>query len=197
MRLSIIREEILNNVPKYRADPNDLYINIRSGDIFINAIHGDYSQPPLCFYQKIINENNYNNIYILSNGHENPVVDALLKLYSKIIYIHGTVEDDISVLINAYNLVMPVSTFPITLIVLNNNLRKLYFYEIIYYSLQKGNYIIHKMEPSIKYKTIMQRKWKNSNEQLDLMINETCINSSLISYSAKDNVYIFRDEIFY
>ena len=197
MRLSIIREEVLNNVPKYISYPNDLYINIRSGDIFIDKIHPYYSQPPLCFYQKIINDNNYNNIYLLSNGHENPVVNALLKIYPKIIYIHGPVEKDISVLINAYNLVMPISTFPIAIITLNNNLKNLYIYEIINYSFQKGNYIIHKMKPSIKYEKIMKRKWKNTRDQLDLMIKEECFNSSLKSYSAKNSIFIFRNEIIY
>jgi len=75
IRLKIIREEVLNNIPIYNANQKDLYINIRSGDIFINTINKIYSQPPLCFYQKIINENNYSNIFIISNGHENPVVD--------------------------------------------------------------------------------------------------------------------------
>ena len=46
----------------------------------MNAINTNYAQPPLCFYKKIINENNYENIYLISNGHENPVVDRLLKL---------------------------------------------------------------------------------------------------------------------
>ena len=84
--LRLIRDEVLNNIPKYKANPDDLYINIRSGDIFTNQIHPLYSQPPLCFYQKIINENiyKYKNIYILSNGHENPIVDELLKIYQKI-----------------------------------------------------------------------------------------------------------------
>ena len=94
MRLWIIREEVLNNIPKYVANQNDLYINIRSGDIFVNAINRNYAQPPLCFYQNIIDKNNYDNIFILSNGHENPVVDELLKLYNTIKYIHGSVEDD-------------------------------------------------------------------------------------------------------
>ena len=84
MRLKIIRDEVLHNVPKYNANPNDLYINIRSGDVFIKTINRMYSQPPLCFYRKIIDENRYNNIFILSNGHENPVVDKLLDLYPKI-----------------------------------------------------------------------------------------------------------------
>ena len=81
---------ILNNIPSYNAGFNDLYINIRSGDVFLNVIDRYYSQPPLCFYQKIINENKNNRISLLSNGHENPVVDELLKQYPKINYIHGS-----------------------------------------------------------------------------------------------------------
>ena len=126
MRLSIIRNEVLNNIPKYKANANDLYINIRSGDIFLNAINPHYSQPPLCFYKKIINNNKFNKIFLLSNGHENPVVDELLKSYKEIKFIHGSVEFDISIIVNAYNFVMPVSTFPHTLINLNYNLKNLY-----------------------------------------------------------------------
>lgn len=75
---------IINNIPIYIVYPNDLYINIRRGDIFIKAIHPYYFQPPLCFFQKIITENKYDNIFLLSNGHENPFVDSLLKLYHKL-----------------------------------------------------------------------------------------------------------------
>ena len=176
-RLKIIRDEVLNNIPKYNTNINDLYIHIRSGDIFINRINRIYSQPPLCFYQKIINDNNYNGIYILSNGHENPVVDELIKLYPHIKYIHGSIEFDISVLVNAYNLVMPISTFTFTLINLNNNLMKLYFYNLLEIATKNVNYTIYKMNPSDKYKKIMERKWRKSKEQLELMMNENCTNS--------------------
>jgi len=136
-----------------------------------------YSQPPLCFYLKIINDNNYNGIYILSNGHENPVVDELIKLYPHIKYIHGSIEFDISVLVNAYNLVMPISTFTFTLINLNNNLMVLYFYNLLEIATKNVNYTIYKMNPSDKYKKIMKRKWRKSKEQLELMMNENCTNS--------------------
>ena len=53
-RLYILREEIIKNLPKVDIKQNELIIKIRSGDIFVNCIHHDYAQPPLCFYQKII-----------------------------------------------------------------------------------------------------------------------------------------------
>ena len=167
MELGIIREEILNNIPKHKANQNDLYINIRSGDIFVNKINKKYSQPPLCFYQKIINENNFRKIYVVSNGRENPVVNELLNFYPKIKYFHGKIEEDISLIIYAFNLVMFVSTFTINLIWLNKNLKNLYIYEIINYNLNKVNYTIHKMKPSSKYAIMMKGKWKNTKEQLD------------------------------
>ena len=192
MRLRIIREEVLNNIPKYNISPDDLYINIRSGDIFVKAINNDYSQPPLCFYQKIINEKHYKNNYIVSNGHENPVVDKLLILFPEIKYIHDSVEGDISIIINAYNLVMSVSTFPWTLIRLNYNLKNLYIYdinELINYDLSSINSIIHLMKPSLYYENIMKRKWLKTAKQLELMIKENCSNINFTTiFPKKKNI---------
>ena len=181
MRLDIIREEVFKNLPKYNANPDDLYIHIRGGDIFMNDINPNYSQPPLCFYQKIINENEYNNYYILSIDHRNPVVDELLKLNISIRYIHGSLIEDISVIVNSYNIVLSVSTFSASLIRLNNNLKNVYIYEIINYKLKNINYTIHIMKPSSRYILIMKQKWKKTKEQLDLMLEEKCLNESLNS----------------
>lgn len=191
-RIGIIKKEVLNNIPKYISSPDDLYIHIRSGDIFVNIINKNYAQPPLCFYQKIINENNFNKIYIVSNGHENPVINKLLYLYQKIKYIHNSVERDISIIISAYNLVISVSTFIYTLINLNDNKQNLYIYKYDKYHLNNLNCVVHEMEASIKYKSIMFGKWNNTKEQLDLMLKEDCLKSNLtifISHShEKDKV---------
>ena len=181
-RIYIIKKEVLNNIPKYISSPDDLYIKIRSGDIFINCINKNYAQPPLCFYQKIINENNFRKIYIVSNGHENPVVNKLLYLYPKIKYVYNSVERDISIIINAYNLVMPVSTFAWTLINLNDNKKNLYIYKYDKYHLKNLNCVIHEMEASPKYKNIMFRKWNNTKEQLDLMLKEDCLKSNITTF---------------
>ena len=52
IELQVIKNELLNNIPKYKANPKDLIIKIRSGDIFIDHMEPNYSRPPLCFYQK-------------------------------------------------------------------------------------------------------------------------------------------------
>ena len=183
MRYKIIRDEVLSNIPNYIAYQNDLHIKMRSGDVFLNNINRMYSQPPLCFYQKIINTNNFSNIYILSNGRENPVINKLLEIYPRIIYMNVSLEYAISVIINAYNFVMPISTFPETLIHLNTNLKNLYIYELLRYNIERVNYIIHIMKPSPKYSQIMERKWKKTKEQLDLMINENCINITFQTFN--------------
>ena len=187
--LHTVKDEILNNLPEYKANPDDLYINIRSGDVFVNIIHGSYSQPPLCFYQKIIQENKFQNILLISNGKENPLVDVLLNLYPNIQYKHGTPIEDMAVLANVYNLVLPVSSFPYAIIRFNDNLKILFIYDIIIndelvnwyaedYYFKNMKFTIYKMKPSSKYKNIMKGKWKKSKIQLDLMIKEECINNS-------------------
>ena len=62
-------------------------------------------------------------IYIIANGKENPIIEKLLKFYKNIKYIHGTIEEDASMIISAKNLVLPVSSFPIELIKFNDNLK--------------------------------------------------------------------------
>ena len=142
-RLKIIRDEVISNIPKFKNTLDDLVINIRSGDVFVNIIHRGYGQPPLCFYQKIINDNKFKNIYLMSNGHENPTVNELLKIYPDIKFIHGTVEEDASVIIYAFNLVMPISTFTRTLVRLNNNLRKMFLYSLENYDFKDEKFTIY------------------------------------------------------
>ena len=66
IRINLLKDEILGNLPKVKAHPNDLYIHIRSGDIFSNSINPSYSQPPFCFYQEILYQFKFRKICIIS-----------------------------------------------------------------------------------------------------------------------------------
>ena len=190
IRIGVLKEEIKRNLPKVNINPNDLYIHIRSGNIFVDDFNPSYSQPPLCFYKKILNEFKFRNIYIISGDNNNPVIGKLLKKFPKIIFNLNSLEDDFSYLSNAYNLVSSVSTFLQTAIKLNDNLKNLWEYDIYrksekyvhlhpdIYKFPK-NYTLYRMKPSEIYKKEMFA-WKNEQNQLNLMIKEKCQNNFII-----------------
>ena len=127
-RINILKNEILNNIPKVKTNINDLYIYIRSGDIFNNP-NKFYSQPPLCFYVKIINNNKFNNIYIIAEDKNNRIIDELINKFPKIKYNKNILKIDIAYLIYAYNLVGGVSTF------INSYFKKenIFYFILFYY----------------------------------------------------------------
>ena len=187
-RFNLIKEEILNNLPKLKIHPDDLYIYIRSGDIFStykNSIT-TYSQPPLCFYQNILNNFNFRKVNIISEDKLNPVIPILLNNYSFIKYKKNNFKFDIAFLANSFNIVSAKSSFLISIIKLNGNLQFLWEYDFyklserylhLHYSIYSFsyNYTIYKMEPSLIYKKNLYI-WNNSNHQRQIMIKDKCIN---------------------
>ena len=56
VRIEIIKSEILKNLPQVNIKADELFIHIRSGDIFKYSIGKTLAQPPLCFYETILNK---------------------------------------------------------------------------------------------------------------------------------------------
>ena len=186
-RFSIFKNEILKNLPKTVTNINDLYIHMRGSDIFENSdpeYAPDYAQPPLCFYQKVIESRKFRKIYIISIDKQNPVINELIKNNKKIIYKQNKLEKDIAALAFAYNIVGSISSFLISIIKLNNNLKYLWEYDRyptslgiphLHHSLYnfKRKYTLFKMEPSDMYKNEMII-WQNTNDQIQIMLDDTC-----------------------
>ncbi len=184
IRISLFKDEVKRNLPSINTDRNDLYIHIRSGDIFKRRPNTVYAQPPLCFYQKILNNFFFKNIYIVSENRKNPIIELLTKEYHEIIFIDNYIETDAAILSNAYNIVGSMSSFLTTLVMINDNLIKyfdfdnyrlsekyLHFHHDIYNF--NRNYTLYEMKPSEDYRKEMF-VWRNSKRQIDLMINEKC-----------------------
>ncbi len=186
IRIDLLKNEIKKNLPKLNINPNDLYIHIRSGDIFKYKSNKNinYAQPPLCFYKNIINNFSFTKIFIVAQDKENPLIDILIKNFPYLIFTSNHLNEDLSILSSAYNIVASISSFLTTLIIINDNLNLLFEFDIYrlpekYLHLHHDiynyniNYSIYKMYPSLEYKNTIF-PWKNSKEQIEAMINEKC-----------------------
>jgi hypothetical protein len=120
IRIDFLKNEIKKNLPKLMIDERDLYIHIRSGDIFYYNSYKNinYAQPPLCFYISVINNFEFRKIFILSQDTLNPVIKKLINQFPKIIFENNKLETDIKILSNAYNLVGSMSSFLTTLLII-------------------------------------------------------------------------------
>jgi hypothetical protein len=159
---------------------------IRSGDIFsiIKRAIYSYAQPPLCFYENILNKFKFRLIHIISENNLNPVIPILLGKYSFIKFKKNNIKYDIAYLANSYNIVSGKSSFLISIIKLNDNLKFVWEYDLYklserYYHLHPSvysfsfNYTIYKMDTSSEYKKFMY-PWLNSRKQRKIMIKEKC-----------------------
>ena len=192
IRIDVIKNEIINNLPKIKTDPHDLYIHIRSGKIFGNSfIHSSYGQPPLCFYEKIINDYNFNKIYIIAQNKANIIINKLIYKYQNIIYKKNLLDEDIASLVYAYNIVGSISSFFVMNIKLNDNLKNVWEYDLyrlkekflhLHYHFFKfpNKFNIYTMMPSENYRKEMYY-WEKSESQIKLMLEEKCPNNFIIT----------------
>ena len=197
IKINLLRNEIIENLPKIKLSKKNLYIHIRSDDIFKYKKKYEHIQPPLCFYINVLNYFYFEKIYIISSDIGNPVISKLIKYSPNIIFKLNNLKKDISILINAYNLVSSTSSFFIGALQLNYNIRFLWDYNIynlriknivFHYDLYKfinRNIIIYRMEPSKRYRNIIFF-WKNNRRQIKLITKEKCFNNFRIIHYKTD-----------
>ena len=93
-------------------------------------------------------------------------------------------EIDLSYIVRGYNIVGSISSFLISSIKLNDNLKFLWEYDRypLKLKIHHNHYLLNKfkrkftlflMEPSEVYKTKMAI-WQNSDEQIQIMLKDTC-----------------------
>ena len=104
--------------------------------------------------------------------------------YKYIIFNTNSYDYDVSLLVHAYKVVTSTSSYVLSAIKFNNNLKDLWEYDIYrlsekfvflhhHFFKYKIEYKIHTMKPSDIYADKMFN-WKNSESQLKLMLEENC-----------------------
>ena len=156
---------------------NDLIIHIRSGDIFdeSNRVNENtssdlfkwFQQPPYSFYKKIIDENNYSKIYIVSECYNNPIIAKIINNYTNSIFVSNDVNNDFKILLNSKNLVVSTSDFVKAAVYLSNQKNVIYCSRLHY--LYKVN---HKFN-IIEYNNLdyYNTPINSFQEKIELMLN--------------------------
>ena len=195
IRTHLIKEELLRNLPNVDIDSEALYIHIRGGDIFDSSPSQYYAQPPLCFYEKLIDNKRFKKIYIVSMDTSNVVIDILTNKYKNIIHNINNMEYDLSLLCHAFHIALSVSTFVVSAIKLNDNLKDVWEYDIMRLSEKllflhhhlyeiKIKYEIYTMKPSQTYASKMFF-WKKTSDQINLMLEDDCPNDFIITKTTR------------
>ena len=191
IRIQFLRNQIINNLPKMVKNKYELYIHIRSGNIFNSYFHNNYAQPPLCFYLKAIKEFKFKKVVLIAKDTFNPIVTKLINKFPNIIFTNNNIKEDISMLLYAFNIVCSISSLLISILQLNQQFEFLWDYNIYkveekmnhyhfdFNKLPHNNFTVFRMEPSFNYKEKMYN-WKHTKSQLKLMIKEKCINDFTI-----------------
>lgn len=175
-RIHEFADEILKKVPPVSIDSDGLYIHIRSGDVFEENPNPAYGQPPLCFYESIIEKWRFRDIYIICEDTKNPVINPLIKKYDAKV-VNKELPETMAIILNAKNLVMSVGTFLPSLLKLapEDTERRIFRYGN---SLECNRDIwktFYFTGISDFYESnIMGFSWNNTAEQNMIMLNETC-----------------------
>ena len=157
---------VIKNTPPLNI--NDLVIHIRSGDVFIKNPNGRYIMPPLSYYADIIDNNNFDEIYLIAEDTKNPCVNGLLKLYPKIRFKLQSLDEDIKLILGATNLAMSNGTMTSALLIFSTNIKNLYKASYSHKNrfLDKIKLFETELDEYEKYMT----PWKNTPEQLNIMM---------------------------
>lgn len=152
----------------YNLGSNDLVIHVRSGDIFTEEFpNKHYVPPPLSYYKNIIEQNYFDNIYLIAEDTHNPCITRLLELYPKIIFKVQTLDEDINMILASKNIIISIGTFIPQLLELSNNIENIY--KPNYSPYNKTGCKLHITNLSEYQKIIFP--WKNTQYQKQIMLN--------------------------
>tara|TARA_B100001758_G_scaffold30192_1_gene21558 strand:+ start:4881 stop:5708 length:828 start_codon:yes stop_codon:yes gene_type:complete len=126
---NIIKTVRTTNIP-YRNN-NDLVIHIRSGDCFSKKLNNFcfgtlfFMVPPLIYYKTILDNNSFDNIYMIAEDTANPIINKLLELYPNIHFQLQDLNKDIELLLSVKNVIYSVGSF-LNILLFSDNLEKVF-----------------------------------------------------------------------
>lgn len=159
------------------ADPDELFIHLRSGDIFRDqGAHRAYGQPPLAFYRKVLAMQPWRRVMLVYEDEGNPCIGPLkqLLLDAGVAFsvCSGTLREDLQTLYRAQNLVIGRGTFIYPILCTSLNIRTVFAFEDTHaprWGL-KGPTVRQFRDRGGSYAPVLSR-WGNKPRQRQLMLD--------------------------
>jgi len=170
--LQKLRESIKLPIPTKIAASDDLYIHMRSGDMFHQPgwkWSNFYIPPPLIFYYNAIRERSWRNIYVICEDRKNLCLSALLDKYPNIKWSQQPLIEDIKLILSARNIVYGGGTFIPSLLEFNRNVQMIYRVDYALIPINPG--IVHRVYISKKYISALGGEFSNHSVHRFYMIN--------------------------
>jgi len=151
-------------------------IHLRGGDVFGTRDAKNYGQPPLSYYEKVLDHCQATTVHIVFQDNLNPVLDGLIRLCTERSLHYttqsGSLTDDIGTLMGAHTLVAGRGTFLPAIVGLSPHVKRVYFFEDKF-SLQpprNGFEIYRVFDSTGDYKkSVLAGNWENRPDQRAMM----------------------------
>lgn len=169
--------QVLGLSSRRPSDP-DFAIHLRGGDVFGPRDTRNYGQPPLSFYEKVLEHSNPAGVHIVYQDDRNLVLKPLEKLCERL-GIHctlqsGALKDDIETLLAAQTLVAGRGTFIPAVAGLSKILRRVYFFEDKFnIGPPRSGLEIYRVRDRVgEYaERVLRGNWENRPDQRELMLS--------------------------
>ena len=161
------RDEFLRSFPNLTLDHNDLYIHLRSDDIYFSNEHTNYGQPPVNYFLDVINFKKWNKIYLFSEGF-NPMYNFIIK--SGAIHKNYSFFEVVSTTLNCYNLAIGKTTFMIALSFLSRHLENFFTFNMPTYKLKPH----YNCDPDELYDKYIINNWSITPSKTAVLFLSNC-----------------------
>jgi hypothetical protein len=183
----LVRASGLSEAPPLPMDT--LVIHIRSGDVFRERPHHSLGQPPLSFYEKVLEHSRPQNVVLVYEDALNPVIPRIqvrLKSLSIPFSVHsGDLRSDLELLLSARQLVTGNGTFGQALLVLSPHIERWYDFGVgkERFPTSRRLAVVSITDREGDYVAALGR-WENSPSQRNLMLKYPASNLELTERSS-------------
>lgn len=166
------------NIKPQNVPRTTLVIHLRGGDVFGSRDVRNYGQPPLAYYELVLDHDKPKHVLIVYQDLLNPVLQGLIN-HCELKGIgystqSGSLREDVETLLGAAKLVAGRGTFMPAIVGLSPRVEKLYFFEDKFV-LQppRGGFQLWRVHDRLgKYRDeVLSGNWENSDAQRQLMLN--------------------------